>query len=195
MKANLDTNKSQGYRMYAYKTVHRQDVRYTFEPKAPEQFVKDLDAAVEKSIGKDPGRYRVTINDTIKRGKNDQKVFVSLLGGNGNMTVLPIRGWVINHERPCLAKYSYKTTSGQNVGYEFKMGAPEQFMYAIDGVVRESIVGRHGRFTIKIDCHVRRASGKSVMVDMLHCKKIDGVIEVHGWEKVDCRQDSGKRYA
>ena len=192
MKANLDTDKSQGYRMYAYKTVHRQDVRYTFEPKAPKQFVKDLDAAVEKSIGKDPGRYRVTINDTIKRGKHDQKVFVSLLGGNGSMTVLPVRGWTIDNERPCLAKYSYKTTSRQNVGYEFNVGAPEQFMYAIDEVVKEMIAGRRGRFTIKIDCHVRRAAGKSVMVDVMYGKKIDGVVEVHGWEKVDCRQDSGK---
>ncbi len=192
MKANLETTKSQGYRTYAYTTVHRQDVRYTFEPKAPKQFVKDLDAAVEKSIGKDPGRYRVTINDAVGRGKNDQKVFVSLLGGNGSMTVLPVRGWTIDHERPCLAKYSYKTTSGQNVGYEFKKGAPEQFMYAIDEVVKELIVGRRGRFTIQIDCSVRRAAGKSVMVDMLHGKNIDGVVEVHGWEKVDCRQDSGK---
>ena len=195
MKANPETAKSQGYRMYAYTTVHRQDVRYAFEPKAPKQFVKDLDAVVEKSIGKDPGRYRVTVDDTIRRGKSDQKVFVSLLGGKGRMTVLQIRGWTIDQERPCLAKYSYKTTSGQNVGYVFKMGAPEQFMYAIDEVVRESIAGRRGRFTIKIDRAVKRAAGKSVIVDMLHGKNIDGVVEVHGWENVDSRQDSVGRAA
>ena len=184
MSAKPTAGHDPGYAKYEYTTVHKQDVTFTFKPNAPRQFVKDLEAAVEEEIGKEPGKYHVAIDDEIRRSTDDSSVVV-LLCIDARIVMIVMLGWEIAREWSCLTKYTYETTLGQRVSYRFRVGVPKQFLHTLDAMVSQAINKKPGRYTFDVDCAVRRASDKSITVILWRENKIQYTAEVPGWKSVD----------